>query len=87
MGACIVGKKIAGNRKEKSNQDEYDFLEIAWILPFMLLGAMFGSLAGAGISLGLGYQMPFGPAVIGAIFGLLSVAVIGWLLLKIAKPG
>ncbi len=87
MGACIVSKKIAGNRKEKSNQGGNDFPEIAWILPFMMLGAMFGSLAGAGLSLGFGYQMPFGPAVIGAIFGLLSVGVIGWLLLKVAKPG
>ena len=51
----------------------------------MMVGALLGSLAGAGLSLEMGYQAPFGSAVIGAIAGMLVVGVAGWWLSQSAR--
>ncbi len=83
----MFGKKKVGNKKDNDNGGAADFPEIAWLLPLIMIGAMLGSLAGAGFGLELGNRSPFGPAVIGAILGMLVVGFLGWLLGQYARPG
>jgi hypothetical protein len=81
-----LGNRGNRNKKEDGNLNEIRFPDIVWILPFVMVGAMFGSLAGAGLGLQMWHQTPFVPAVIGAILGMLVVGVAGWSLSQIAGP-
>ncbi len=80
MGACIVSKNITGNDLENGRQDGNSIPDIVWILPFMMIGAMFGSLAGVGFGYELGQPTPFGLALIGIIVGMLIVGATGLLI-------
>jgi hypothetical protein len=46
----------------------------------MMIGAMFGSLAGVGLGYELGQPTPFGLALIGIIVGMLIVGAAGLLI-------
>lgn len=70
------------NGEGNGKQDGNGFADMAWILPFMMLGAMFGSLIAARISLRVMDQAPFGLAVIGAVGGMIIVGLLGWLLMN-----
>ena len=73
-----MSKRVDRNEIEDGNQDWNGFPDFVWVLPFVMVGAMFGSLAGAGLGVEMGYQSPFVAAAIGAIFGMLVVAAAGW---------
>ncbi len=75
-----MSKNITGNDIENGRQDGYGFPDVAWILPFMMIGAMFGSLAGVGLGHELGQSTPFGLALIGIIVGMLIVGAAGLLI-------
>lgn len=81
-----MSKRGNRNKTEDDNLNEIRFPDVVWILPFVMVGAMFGSLAGAGLGLEMLHQTPFVPAVIGAILGMLIVGVAGWWLSQIAGP-
>ena len=76
-----------GNEIENGNQDANRFPDTVWILPLMILGAMFGSLVGAGISHALGQPTPFGLALIGIIVGMFFVAAVGLLVIRNVQSG
>lgn len=87
QGACILSKKANRNQIVSGDRDGNQFPEVVWILPFMMLGAMFGSLVGAGIGRELGQLTPFGPALIGLVVGFLVVGAVGLLAIRIAQSG
>ena len=80
-----MSKRVNRKEIEEGNQNGNGIPDAAWILPFLMVGAMFGSLAGAGLGLEMGHQTPFVPAVIGAILGMLVVVVAGWWLSHSAR--
>lgn len=79
MGAPELSKNGFQNNINNDNQNGDNLPDYIWILPFMMVGAMFGSIAGVGIGYELGYEAVFGPALTGALFGVLAVGLVGWL--------
>ena len=73
-------KRLSSNNElNDGNQNGDGTRDAVWILPFMIIGAMFGSLVGARIGHALGQPTPLGPALIGVVVGILLVAAIGLL--------
>ena len=74
-----MSRGVNRNEIESGSLDENGFPDIVWILPFMMMGAMFGSLVGVGIGRALGQPTPFELALIGIIVGMLFVGAAGLL--------
>lgn len=75
-----------GNSTENRGRVGNDFPDFAWVPPFVMIGAMFGSLPVAGPGFKLGHQIPFGQAVIGALLGMSAVGINGRFDLTLPKP-
>lgn len=74
-----MAKNGDNNIKQDGKPDGNESPDAAWILPFLLVGAMFGSMVGAELGATYGQPNPFMPALIGTIAGILLVGVAGLL--------